>query len=128
MRKFTCLFLLFFYVAHVSATKFTDVIDDVSLHFQTGNSKELSKYFSTSMSIALRQDEGVYSKVQSEIILREFFNRNSPESIEFVHRLDSNPNFRYVVLNLKTNSGLFRVSYKLVSEGSQYKMTELRIE
>ena len=128
MRKFTCLFLLFFYVAHVSATKFTDVIDDVSLHFQTGNSKELSKYFSTSMSIALRQDEGVYSKVQSEIILREFFNRNSPESIEFVHRLDSNPNFRYVVLNLKTNNGLFRVSYKLVSEGSQYKMTELRIE
>lgn len=128
MRKFISLYLLMFLIAQAPAGEFADVIDDVSLHFQTGNTKELSKYFSTSMSIALRRDEGVYSKVQSEIILKEFFNRNTPESIEFVHRLDSNPNFRYVVLNLKTSTGFFRVSYKLVSEGNKFRMTELRIE
>lgn len=128
MRRFTCLFLLLFVVAHAPAGEFADVIDDVSMHFQTGDTRELSKFFSTSMSISLRKDEGVYSKVQSEIILKEFFNRNTPESIEFVHRLDSNPNFRYVVLHLKTSNGTFRVSYKLVSEGNKFKMTELRIE
>lgn len=110
------------------SSQFGDVTDDVSGYFKSGDTKQLSTYFSSSISIALRDDEGVYSRVQAEIVLREFFNRNSPKDIKLLHRIDSNPNFRYVVLDLITDKGSYRLSYKMVSEANKFKMTELRIE
>lgn len=105
-----------------------DVVDDIITHLKNADTKELSGYFSSSISMTLLKDEGVYSKVQAEIILKEFFNRNRPKEISKVHKLDSNPNFRYVVLNIRTEEDSYRVSFKLVSEEDSFKITELRIE
>ena len=129
MKKAGLLFLfcLFSVLGQASNTG-GDVVDDISRLFKEANTKELSKYFSTTVSMSLLKDEGVYSKVQAEIVLRDFFGRHNPQEVSLVHRLDSNPNFKYVVLQLKTGKQHFRISYKIVSEGSIYRMTELRIE
>ena len=78
--------------------------------------------------MALINDEGVYSKVQAEIILREFFNRNQPTDISIIQRLDSNPNFRFIVIQMATSRRNYRISYKLVSESNSFKINELRID
>lgn len=114
-------------VTGLSAQKM-DVINDVSIFFEEGNTKKLSEFFSSTVSITFRQDEGVYSRVQSEIILKEFFNRNQPQDAEILHLIDTHPNFRFVVLKLSTANGSYRVSFKLVSEGNAFRMTEIRIE
>ena len=54
-----------------------DVIDDITSSVRSGNTKELSKYFSSTVSMTLMNDEGIYSRVQAEIILRDFFSRNT---------------------------------------------------
>jgi len=110
-------------VAHVN-----DVIDDISSCIKSANTKELSKYFSSTVSMTLLNDEGIYSRVQAEIILRDFFGRNTPTNVKISHRLDSNPNFRYVVLNLETSKDSFRVSYKLTNNDNTFQVTEFRIE
>ena len=105
-----------------------DVIDDIASCIKGGNTKELSKYFSSTVSTTLLNDEGIYSRVQAEIILRDFFGKNTPTSVKIAHRLDSNPNFRYVVLNLETPKDTFRVSYKLTNNDNAFQVTEFRVE
>lgn len=105
-----------------------DVIDDIASCIKGGNTKELSKYFSSTVSMTLLNDEGIYSRVQAEIILRDFFGKNTPTSVKIAHRLDSNPNFRYVVLNLETPKDTFRVSYKLTNNDNAFQVTEFRVE
>src|SRR5690606_19666592 len=100
------------FVIAVSFANINDVIDDIASCVRGGNTKELSKYFSSTVSMTLLNDEGIYSRVQAEIILRDFFSKNTPMGVKISHRLDSNPNFRYVVLNLETAKDTFRVSYK----------------
>lgn len=117
-----CLFML------VSFANMNDVIDEIASCIKSANTKELSKYFSSTVSMTLLNDEGMYSRVQAEIILREFFTKNSPTHVKMAHRLDSNPSFRYVVLNLETAKETFRVSYKLTNNDNAFLVTEFRIE
>lgn len=122
------LLILFGAISFGQATSRNDVIDDISLCLRNANTKELSKHFSSTVSLSLLNDEGVYSKVQAEIILRDFFNRNQPTEVNISQRLDSNPDFRYIVLSMSTSKQSYRISYKLVSESNTFKITELRIE
>lgn len=119
--------MLFFTVFTVQAN-LNDVIDDIATCIKTANTKGLTKYFSSTVSMNLMNDEGVYSRVQAEIILRDFFNKNQPTNVQFIHRLDSNPNLKYVVLNLRTAKESYRVSYRLTNEDNLFKVTEFRIE
>jgi len=114
--------------AMTSVAHMNDVIDDISSCIKSANTKELSKYFSSTVSMTLLNDEGIYSRVQAEIILRDFFGRNTPTNVKMAHRLDSNPNFRYVVLNLETSKDTFRVSYKLTNNDNTFQVTEFRVE
>lgn len=117
-----CLFMM------TSLAGINDVIDDIASCVRSANTKELSKHFSSTVSMTLLNDEGIYSRVQAEIILRDFFNKNTPTNVKLAHRLDSNPNFRYVVLNLETSRETFRVSYKLTNNDDSFQVTEFRIE
>ncbi|MEC3880412.1 DUF4783 domain-containing protein [Parapedobacter sp. 10938] len=116
------------FVMVVGFASSNDVIDDIASCVRGGNTKELSKYFSSTVSMTLLNDEGIYSRVQAEIILRDFFSKHSPTGVKIAHRLDSNPNFRYVVLNLETARDAFRVSYKLTNNDNTFQVTEFRIE
>lgn len=128
MSKLKIVFVLVLIAFKGFSVTSNDVTDEMSRYIKAGDTKQLATYFSSSISIALRNDEGVYSRGQAEIVLREFFKRNSPKEITLIHRIDSNPNFRYVVLDLLTDGGSYRLSYKMVSEANKYKITELRIE
>ena len=116
------------FFAITSVAHMNDVIDDISSCIRSANTKELSKYFSSTVSMTLLNDEGIYSRVQAEIILRDFFSKNAPTAVKVAHLLDSNPNFRYVVLNLETAKDTFRVSYKLTNNDNAFQVTEFRIE
>lgn len=115
-------------VMAVGFANVNDVIDDIATCVRGGDTKELSRHFSSTVSMTLLNDEGIYSRVQAEIILRDFFSRNPPIGVKVAHRLDSNPNFRYVVLNLETSKDVFRVSYKLTNNDNTFQVTEFRIE
>ncbi|SEN52246.1 protein of unknown function [bacterium A37T11] len=105
-----------------------DIVDEITLLIRDGDAKELSKHFSGTVSLTIISNENLYSKVQAEIVLRDFFHKNNPSGIKLIHRLDGNPNYRHVVLNLTTGEGTFRVSVSLKSIAEVYQITEIRIE
>ena len=105
-----------------------DIIDTLSGHFKAGNSKEIALNFSSSVDLIIIDEEDVYSKAQAEQILRSFFSKYSPVKSTVIHRLNTNPNYRYGALSLATKNGTFRVSITMKKTGSAFFITELRIE
>jgi hypothetical protein len=61
------------------------VPDGIFSAMKAGNSKELSKFFNANIELVILDKEGVYSKTQSEIILRDFFNKNIPNNYIKLH-------------------------------------------
>lgn len=105
-----------------------DIVDTLSGLFKSSNSKEISKYFSSSVELRINEEEDVYSKAQAEQILREFFTKNTPLTSTVVHLINTNPNYRFGILALGTRNGKFRVAVTLKKTANVFLITELRIE
>lgn len=105
-----------------------DYIIEISTQFGSGNTKELSKYLSSSINLSLKNNENVYSKAQTEIILEKFFRENSPQSAKITHRLSNNSNYEHAVLLLNTDKGDYRVAIALKDSDRQLQLIEIRIE
>ncbi len=105
-----------------------DSIIEISTQFGLGNTKELSKFFSSSINLSLKNYENVYSKAQSEIILDKFFKENTPQSSKITHRLSNNSNYEYAVLLLNTDKGDYRIAISLRDSDRQLQLIEIRIE
>lgn len=107
-----------------------DIIDDLSAQFKIGNAKEIGKNFANTVELIIIDQEDMYSKAQSEQILKDFFVKNAPTKSTIAHRLSSNPNYRYGILSLSTKNGNFRVTItlKLQKTSNAFLINELRIE
>jgi hypothetical protein len=105
-----------------------DFIADMSAYFKAGNSKEIAKSFNNSVTLSIIQEEDVYSKVQAEQILREFFNKQSPTNSSVLHQINTNPNMRFGIISLSTKSGKFRISVTSKKVHNSFLITELRID
>lgn len=127
MKPLLSLLVLFIHFPSFFATQ-SDIIDTLSSHFKAGNAKEIAVNFSSSVDLIIIDEEDVYSKAQAEQILKSFFNKHVPTKSTVVHRLNTNPNFRYGALSLVTKSGTFRVSITMKKTGNAFFITELRIE
>lgn len=105
-----------------------DIVDTLSAFFKSANAKEIGKNFSSSVELKINDEDDVYSKAQSEQILREFFNKNFPVSSTVVHLINTNPNYRFGILSLSTKSGKYRVAITLKKTANVFYITELRID
>ncbi|TDQ06869.1 uncharacterized protein DUF4783 [Pedobacter metabolipauper] len=127
MKPLLSIFIFFIQFSSLNAVE-ADIIDDLSGYFKSGNSKDIASNFSASVDLIIIDEEDVYSKAQAEQILRSFFIKYPPVKSSVIHRLNTNPNYRYGALSLVTKNGTFRVSITLKKTGSTFFITELRIE
>ena len=105
-----------------------DIIDKTVELIKQGNVNELAKSFSSTLELTVLDQENVYSNVQAEVILTNFFKNNQPKSVTILHRIASNPNYRFAVLILATNNGAYRISLSLKNVNGRFELNELRIE
>jgi hypothetical protein len=122
------LLLLFLVGSGLKASRGGDAADDVQNLVKAGNSKEIAKMMASTVEITILSDENVYSKVQAEAILKDFFLKHTPTAVKLVHKLTSNPNYRFTVLLLTTSNGIFRVSYAMKNNDGTFLLTEMRFE
>ncbi|MEO8793900.1 MAG: DUF4783 domain-containing protein [Daejeonella sp.] len=104
------------------------IVKEITGYFKASNTSQIAENFASTVELVILTDEDVYSKVQAEIILKDFLSKHSPISAKLIHLLDSNPNYRFAVISLKTGNGDFRVSYSLKETGGRYLITDMRIE
>ena len=105
-----------------------DPVDKVAELIRQGNIHELSKLFAPNIEVTILDEENVYSTAQAEQILDKFFAQNRPHTVKMLHKINSNPNYRFGVLIVNTDKGPYRIAYTLKGTGGDLMMIELRIE
>ena len=94
---------------------------------RTGNTAVLSGYFSTSIELAILDQEDIYSKQQAELIIKEFFSKHVPSSFVILHK-GGKEGSQYAIGNLTTSSGNFRVTLLIKQKENKPYIHQLRFE
>lgn len=105
----------------------TELSEKISKAIEKSDAKELCSYFNSSIELTVIDNEDIYSKSQSEVILTKFFKENIVESFEIVHQ-GGNVQTSYFIGNLTSSKNKYRV-YFLIKENKAEKLIhQLRID
>jgi hypothetical protein len=105
-----------------------DPIDRVAELIGKGNVIELTKLFAPDIELAITDDGNTYSKTQAGLVLERFFDQNKPISYKTLHKVNSSANFRFGVLIITTDKGIYRAAFTLKGADASAQLIELRIE
>jgi hypothetical protein len=122
-------FTLFFFSGFIffSNQLKAQVPDEIIQSLKSGDSKTLSAYFNQNVELVVLEIDNVYSKAQAQQIVSKFFSSNSPQSFNVIHQ-GGKEGAQYVIGNLVTGSGSFRVYFLLKKNGGKDYIHQLRIE
>ncbi|MBU0487683.1 MAG: DUF4783 domain-containing protein [Bacteroidetes bacterium] len=104
------------------------ITDDISAAIRTGNAKELAKFFNSSIDVSIPGYEGIYSKVQAEQIMKDFFAKQVPKSFTIIHQGASKDGSQYSIGNYTTEKQTFRTYFLLKKTGEKFLLQQLRFE
>jgi hypothetical protein len=111
----------------VQAGPTPEVPEAIFSALRTGNSKELVKYFNTNVELVIVDKEGIYSKDQAELIVKNFFSNNAPISYSKRHE-GSKDSSRFVIGQLNTSKGKFRIYFLMKNINGTFAVHQFRIE
>jgi len=103
------------------------VPDEIIQSLKSGDSKTLSAYFNQNVELVVLENDNVYSKAQAQQIVNKFFSANPPESFTVIHQ-GGKEGAQYVIGNLVTGKGTYRVYFLLKKSGGKDYIHQLRIE
>ena len=99
----------------------------VIVALKSGNAKSLSVFFNHHVELVVVGKSDVYSKYQSQIILKNFFRQNKPTNFSLLQR-GSNTKVSFAIGRLYTTKGKFKVYILGKGAGKNYKIHQFRIE
>lgn len=102
--------------------------NDINLALKTADYKYLSSYFNSSVELNILDIEGLYSKVQAEIILKDFFQKNNPINFTSKYTGFSKDGSKYSIGNLETTTGNYKTYFFFKKIGEVMLIKEFRIE
>lgn len=103
--------LLLFGVAGAHAQ--ADNLGAVGSALRNGSSRELSQYLAPTVEVGFDGDKQGFNATQAELVIKDFFAKNSPSSFEFIHQGESKEGIQYAVGRYTTHGGTYRVFVKL---------------
>ncbi len=104
-----------------------ETIKGITTAFSNGDAKALAKYFNPTIELEILNEENIYSKAQTELILRDFFARNKPISFRVNHQ-GSKGLTSFAIGILVSAKGSFRVSIFMKSDQNNLLIHQIRIE
>ena len=107
----------------------TDIYQEIAAAVRSGNSKEVAKYFNTNVDLTILTQEDTYSKTQAELIIKDFFEKNTPKSFILIHQGTSKEGAMYAIGTLVTTQRVtLRTSFFIKQTSGKYYIRELRFE
>jgi len=103
------------------------VPDEIITCLKSGNAKTLSGYFNQNIELVVPESDNVYSKAQAQLIVNDFFNSHIPQTFSVIHQ-GGKEGAQYVIGNLGTKKGTFRVYFLLKKNDGKAYIHQLRIE
>lgn len=110
-----------------TGAKAQGALEDVSNGVRTGNVAAIAPYFDNIVPITLNNTQSAYSKQQAEMVLKDFFSRNTPKEFLVASSGTSN-NSKFVIGEMITTSGIKYSVYILLKEKEHvFYLQELRL-
>jgi len=114
----------------VKAQEVSDVMkNEIIQAVESGNARDLAKYFGNNVELTLPGNEGTFSKSQSEIIIREFFSRNSVADFQINHQGASRDGSTYMIgTYLTVSKKSFRTYFLLKKVGDSFVLHQVQFQ
>jgi len=103
------LIMIVIFIASLNTYAQSDVIDNVRVAIKTGSSKELAKYFGSTVELNFDGEKSSYSESQAEFVLRDFFKNYPPVDFEYIHQGASKQGLKYVIGKYSISGGSYRI-------------------
>ena len=128
LKKALPLIIIFSFIFNLGSFSLSQEIpNDISIAFKVGSAKELAKYFNSTIELVILDKEDVYSNIQAEQIVDNFFTDHYPKSFEFIHKGGKEESL-YAIGKLVTFNGTFRVYILIKVKNDKPFIHQLRIE
>lgn len=127
IKKFVITLAFFIGVLLFSNQAIAQVPDEIIQSLKSGDSKTLSAYFNQNVEMVVLENDNVYSKAQAQQIVNKFFSSNPPVSFNVIHQ-GGKEGAQYVIGNLVTGKGSYRVYFLLKKNSGKDYIHQLRIE
>ena len=96
---------------------------------KTGDASGISRHFGPSVDITINNSTSTYSKTQGELVLRDFFSKNSVRDFDVQHSGNSSGGpATFTIGYLNTGSGRYKVYMWLRPKDGGYVLKEIRFE
>ena len=132
MKKLSFIIILLAVATTISASlvfyNSVGIVEEVATAIKTGNSTNVSKYFNSTLDLTVPGSEGTYSKVQAEMILKDFFSKNAPKSFLINHQGASNDGSLYAIGTYTSATAALRTYFLLKKSGTTYLIQKLEFE
>jgi len=119
---------IFVLLAFTFTAPVMDPIDKIAMLIRQDNVHDLSGFFAENVEVSVLDEENVYSKAQAELILDKFFSQNPPKSVKILHKVNSNANYQFGVLQVNAGKSNYRIAITLKGSGNKLAMIEFRVE
>ncbi len=110
------------------STNDSDIIPAVAAAIRTGDAQTLASFFAVSLDLTVPGSEGTYSRSQAELIVKDFFKTNNPRAFSIRHQGMSGEGAHFVIGQLETTNGSFRVYFLVKTTAGQARLTQLQFE
>src|ERR1700760_2489156 len=102
-------------------------LDDITVAIRLGNAGQLSRYLDSRVDICLPEKTDSYSKIQAEMIIRDFFSTNGVRNF-VVRKTGFSGGSEYCVGVLQTRNGDYRTTLFTRQKGNKELLQELRFQ
>jgi hypothetical protein len=108
-------------------TENTDINSKIAMAFKSGDATKLVVFFNKTIEMSILDKDDVYSKQQAELIIRNFFEKYTPSSFQFVHQGGQMGN-RFAIGEYISKGLKFRITIYLKDENNSSLIYNLRIQ
>ncbi|HLZ87102.1 MAG TPA: DUF4783 domain-containing protein [Puia sp.] len=106
----------------------TYTLDEITAAIRVGNAGELSRYLDSRVDISLPEKSDTYSKIQAEMIIRDFFTTHGVQNFLIKLRGPNGGGSEFCVGVLQTRNGDYRTTLFVKQKGDRQLLQELRFQ
>jgi hypothetical protein len=103
-------------------------LDDITSAIRIGSAGDLSRYLDSRVDISLPDKSDTYSKIQAEMIIRDFFATNGVQNFLVKHTGPHGTGSEFCVGVLQTRNGDYRTTLFIKQKGDKQFLQELRFQ
>jgi hypothetical protein len=103
-------------------------LDEITGAMRVGNAGELSRYLDSRVDISLPDKSDTYSKIQAEMIIRDFFTTNGVRDFLIKKRVQNGGGSEFCIGVLETRNGDYKTTLFVRQKGNLQLLQELRFQ